>query len=152
MNNHTNHYSRLLVMIGLHFIAMYILMYSMVNVFDNVFSSWNQIYMAALMTASMLLIELPLMSSMYKSKKLNAIIIAVGFVLLIGSFLLIRQQTLISDRQFLRSMIPHHAGAILMCEKASIQDREIQELCKSIVTGQQTEIAQMKRKLDELAK
>jgi hypothetical protein len=152
MEMRTNHYSRLLIMIGLHFIAMYILMYSMVNAFNNVVSSFNQVYMAALMTSSMILIELPLMSSMYKSRRLNAIILAVGVVLLIGSFLLIRQQGLISDRQFLRSMIPHHGGAILMCEKASIHDQEIKELCKSIISGQQAEIDQMKRKLDELAK
>src|SRR5688500_15324531 len=124
----THHYSRLLIMIGLHFIAMYILMYSMVNAFNGVFNNFNQVYMAALMTASMILIELPLMSSMYKSKRLNAVIVAVGVVVLIGSFLLIRQQVLISDRQFLRSMIPHHAGAILMCEKASIEDQEIKDL------------------------
>ena len=152
MEMRTNHYSRLLIMIGLHFIAMYILMYSMVNAFNNVVSSFNQVYMAALMTSSMILIELQLMSSMYKSRRLNAIILAVGVVLLIGSFLLIRQQGLISDRQFLRSMIPHHGGAILMCEKASIHDQEIKELCKSIISGQQAEIDQMKRKLDELAK
>jgi len=124
----------------------------MVNAFNNVVSSFNQVYMAALMTSSMILIELQLMSSMYKSRRLNAIILAVGVVLLIGSFLLIRQQGLISDRQFLRSMIPHHGGAILMCEKASIHDQEIKELCKSIISGQQAEIDQMKRKLDELAK
>jgi uncharacterized protein (DUF305 family) len=124
----------------------------MVNVFDNVFNSFNQVYMAALMTASMVLIEMPLMISMYKSKRLNAVIIVVGFAVLVGSLLLIRHQTLISDRQFLRSMIPHHAGAILMCEKASIEDREIKELCKTIISGQQAEIDQMKRKLDELAK
>jgi uncharacterized protein (DUF305 family) len=152
MNMQTHHYSRLLIMIGLHFFAMYIFMYAMVNDFNNVFNSFNQVYMAALMTASMVLIELPLMSSMYKSKRLNAVIIAVGVALLIGSFMMIRKQTLISDRQFLRSMIPHHAGAILMCEEASIQDRETQELCKSIVSGQQAEIDQMKRKLDELGR
>ena len=152
MNMWTHHYTRLLMMVGLHFIAMYLLMYSMVNVFSNVFNSFNQVYMAALMTASMILIELPLMSSMYKSKRLNVIFITVGAAVLIGSFLMIRQQTLISDRQFLRSMIPHHAGAILMCEQASVQDREIQDLCRSIISGQQTEIEQMKRKLDELAR
>jgi uncharacterized protein (DUF305 family) len=127
-------------------------MYAMVNAFNNVFNSFNQIYMAALMTASMILIELPLMSSMYKSKRLNAVFITVGVAVLIGSFLMIREQVLISDRQFLRSMIPHHAGAILMCEKASIQDREIQELCKTIVSGQQAEIDLMKRKLEQLAR
>jgi hypothetical protein len=72
-------------MIGLHFSAMYIFMYAMVNVFGNVFNSFNQIYMAALMTASMVLIELPLMSSMYKSKKFNTVILAVGAAVLIGS-------------------------------------------------------------------
>ena len=147
-----NHYGRFLLMITLHFVAMYILMYAMVNSFANVFNNFNQVYMAALMTSSMVLIELPLMMGMYKSKKRNAIIIAVGFVVLVGSFLLIRKQSAISDRQFLRSMIPHHAGAILMCEEASIEDRDIQDLCRNIVAGQQAEIDQMKAKLDQLGR
>lgn len=152
MNMSTHHYRRFLIMIALHFVAMYIFMYAMVNAFSNVFNSFNQVYMAALMTASMVLIELPLMISMYKSKKLNAIIMGVGLVVLVGSFLMIRKQTAIADRQFLRSMIPHHAGAILMCEQASLQDQELKALCKNIISGQQAEIDQMKRKLDELAK
>lgn len=147
-----NHYGRFFLMITLHFIAMYILMYAMVNSFANVFNNFNQVYMAALMTSSMVMIELPLMMGMYKSKKRNAIIIAVGFVVLVGSFLLIRKQSAISDRQFLRSMIPHHAGAILMCEEASIEDRDIQDLCRNIVAGQQAEIDQMKAKLDQLGR
>jgi uncharacterized protein (DUF305 family) len=65
-------------------------------------------------------------------------------------FFLIRQQGAVTDKQFLRSMIPHHAGAILMCEQASIQDAEIQELCKTIISSQQQEIDQMKAKLEEL--
>jgi uncharacterized protein (DUF305 family) len=60
------------------------------------------------------------------------------------------QQTAISDRQFLRSMIPHHSGAILMCEHASIQDREIQELCETIISSQQEEIDQMEAILQRL--
>lgn len=147
-----DHYGRFLIMIALHFIAMYIFMYAMVNVFDNVFNSLNQVYMAALMTASMVLIELPLMSSMYKSKKLNMIILAVGAIVLIGSWFGIRQQAAIGDRQFLRSMIPHHAGAILMCQQASIQDQEIRTLCNNIISGQQAEIDQMKTMLSRLDK
>src|SRR5882724_536900 len=104
------------------------------------------------MTASMVLIEIPLMMSMYKSKKLNTIIIAIGLVVLRGSFLAIRKQVAISDRQFLRSMIPHHAGAILMCKEATIQDQEIKDLCRNIMIGQQVEIDQMKAKLDALGK
>src|SRR5687767_14272649 len=143
MNEHggmqASHYRRFLVMVGLHFIAMYVFMYAMVESFANVFNNFNQLYMAVLMTSSMVLIELPLMASMYKSKKLNLVIIAAGIVLLIGSWFAIRQQTAISDRQILRSMIPHHAGAILMCQEATIQDAEIKILCGSIEAGQQQE-------------
>ncbi|MGH9966788.1 MAG: DUF305 domain-containing protein [Pyrinomonadaceae bacterium] len=147
-----NHYSRLLAMVTLHFIAMYIFMYAMVNTFGNVFNSFNQVYMAALMTASMVVIELPLMWSMYKLKKLNLTIIAAGVLVLIGSWFAIRQQAAIGDRQFLRSMIPHHGGAILMCNEASIQDQEVKELCKSIIASQQAEINQMKALLDRMGR
>jgi cation transport ATPase len=147
-----HHYGRFLIMIVLHFIAMYIFMYAMVNVFDNVFNSLNQVYMAALMTASMVLIELPLMSSMYQSKKLNMIILAAVAIMLIGAWFGIRQQAAIGDRQFLRSMIPHHAGAILMCQQASIQDQEIRTLCNNIISGQRAEIDQMKTILSRLDK
>jgi len=41
-------------------------------------------------------------------------------------------------------MIPHHAGAVLMCNEAAISDPEIGELCKGIVSGQQSEIEKMK--------
>jgi uncharacterized protein (DUF305 family) len=47
-------------------------------------------------------------------------------------------------------MIPHHAGALLMCEKASIEDAEIQQLCKTIIAGQQSEIDQMNKILNRL--
>ena len=144
------HYLRLGPMAVLSFIAMYILMYSMVNVFSNVFSNLNQFYMAALMAAPMVLIELLLMSGMYPNKKWNALISAVSVIALIVFWFCIRQQAAISDRQFLRSMIPHHGGAILMCEKASIHDPEIKQLCQEIISSQQREINQMKAKLSAL--
>ncbi|MBI5354011.1 MAG: DUF305 domain-containing protein [Chloroflexi bacterium] len=65
-------------------------------------------------------------------------------------FVFIRQQSAVSDKQFLKSMIPHHASAILMCEKANLQDPEIKDLCQSIISGQQAEIDQMKAKLQEV--
>ncbi len=49
----------------------------------------------------------------------------------------------IGDKEFLRSMIPHHSGAILMCEQATLTDPEIKALCRGIVDGQRQEIAQM---------
>jgi hypothetical protein len=149
MNN--KHYGRLLAMSVLSFLSMYVLMYAMVDTFANVFPNLNQFYMAGLMTAPMVIIELSLMGAMYPNKTLNALIITVSAIALIMLWAGIRQQAAISDQQFLKSMIPHHAGAILMCEKTSLQDPELKDLCKSIISGQQSEINQMKTKLRELA-
>ena len=143
------HYWLLLVMAVLSFLAMYILMYAMVDRFANVYPNFNQFYMAGLMTAPMIIIELIVMRSMYMNMQLNIIIGAVSVLALISFFLMIRYQTVIGDTQFLKSMIPHHASAILMCENAPIQNLEIQELCRGIVSGQQAEIDQMKRMLSE---
>jgi hypothetical protein len=123
-----NHYGRLIVMFVLSFVSMYVLMYAMVDTAGDVYNSLNQVYMAGLMAAPMVVIELALMSSMFQNKRLNALITGVSVLAGVGFFVFIRQQTTISDAQFLRSMIPHHSGAILMCEEASIRDAKIQEL------------------------
>ena len=90
------HYLRLAAMIGLSFVAMYVLMYAMVNTLGDVYNSLNQVYMAGLMTAPMVVIEMLLMSGMYKNKKLNALLITGSCVAGIALFLFIRQQTAIS--------------------------------------------------------
>jgi uncharacterized protein (DUF305 family) len=90
------------------------------------------------------------MKAMYPNKQRNLLISAISLLALVGFFLSIRGQTGISDKQFLRSMIPHHSGAILMCEQASLQDPEIQALCASIIQSQQEEINQMEAILQRL--
>jgi hypothetical protein len=147
---HGNHYRKLLIMTVVSFIAMYILMYAMVNTFSNVFPNVNQFYMAGLMASAMVIIELAIMRSMYRNKKMNAGIMVASTLALASFFLLIKQQSAVSDKQFLKSMIPHHAGAILMCEEANIKDPEIKKLCEEIVSSQRKEIAQMKSKLKKL--
>ena len=142
------HYARLAAMSAASFLAMYILMYAMVDKFDHVYASFNQVYMAGLMTAPMVAIELAFMGSMYPNRKVNAVILAASVAVLVLLWLAIRSQAAIGDRQFLRSMIPHHAGAILMCEKSSISDPEIRKLCVGIMKGQQEEIDQMKAFLE----
>lgn len=144
------HYSRLLLMALLSFVSMYVLMYAMVNTFANVYANLNQFYMAGLMAAPMVVIELALMGAMYSDRRKNVVIMAVSLVALAMFWIFIRQQTAITERQFLRSMIPHHAGAILMCEEAPLQDPQIKELCADIVASQRSEIEQMKAKLAEL--
>lgn len=146
------HYIHLLLMTVLSFISMYVLMYSMVNSFANVYNSLNQVYMAALMAAPMVIIEMILMKAMYKDKKKNIFILCGSVLALIVFFLLVRQQSAITDKQFLRSMIPHHAGAILMCEQAPLENTTIKDLCKNIISSQQAEIEQMKNLLRDLEK
>lgn len=109
-------YQKLFIMLVLSFISMYILMYSMANSIENVYPNINQLYMAALMSMPMMIIELALMRKMYMKKKLNGVLISVSSVALIAFFLLIQFQAGVTDKQFLKGMISHHAAAILMSE------------------------------------
>ncbi|MBM3617946.1 MAG: DUF305 domain-containing protein [Alphaproteobacteria bacterium] len=58
------------------------------------------------------------------------------------------------DREFIRQMIPHHEGALVMCRDASMraQLKEIRDLCERIVPAQTKEIAEMKALKEELDK
>ena len=145
-----SHYLRFAAMILASFAIMYVLMYAMVNVVENALPNSNQLYMAGLMAAAMAIVELAIMGGMYPNKKLNLALVGVSILALAGFWFGIRGQVAISDRQFLKSMIPHHAGAILMCSEAAIQDVEIAQLCESIVSSQQAEIDQMKTILERL--
>lgn len=136
----------------LSFISMYVLMYLMVDRFVNVYPNFNQFYMAGIMTIPMILIELVFMGSMYHNKKLNTTIAIFSIGIFAVLLFFLRRQVAIDDKEFLKSMIPHHAGALLMCKYAKLQDSEIQALCKNISTSQQSEIDFMKAKLEILKK
>lgn len=141
------HYARLLWMALLSFIAMFSLMYAMVDRPANVLSNFNQAYMAGLMALPMVIIELLVMRSMYADRRLNMVILAAAVVGTLALWFAIREQVMIDERQFLRSMIPHHAGAILMCQEADLTDPAVLALCRQIVESQVAEIDQMKAML-----
>lgn len=141
-------YPRLAAMALLSFVTMYFLMYAMVDRLDNVFMNVNQVYMAALMAAPMLLIELAVMREMYRDRRRNWLLISVALGVGVLSLLGIRRQTAVGDRQFARSMIPHHASAILMCRQSPIRDTLLRSLCwnaNGIVASQEREIEQLKQ-------
>lgn len=144
----TSHYRRLLFMTALSFVAMYVLMYAMVDRLSNALPNLNQAYMAGLMAMPMVAIELLVMAGMYQNKSLNAGLLAASVLLGAACFVAIRKQAAIGDREFLRSMIPHHAAAVLMCHEAPIEDPEIEKLCEGIVASQSREIDQMKAMLE----
>lgn len=95
------------------------------------------------MAAPMVVIELVVMRGMYHNGRLNLALIGASLAVGVLMFVLIRQQTIVTDSQCIRSMIPHHSGAILMCREAPLQDTEIRKLCEGIVAGQQQEVDQM---------
>ena len=142
--DHGGMYGKFALMLALSFVAMFILMYAMVDRAGNALPNVNQAYMAVLMTAPMAVLEMALMGAMYPDAKRNRVILVVGLVVGLLSWFAIRQQVAIGDRQFLRSMIPHHAGALLMCKEAKLADPEVLKLCQGIEASQTREIAQMK--------
>jgi hypothetical protein len=138
-----NHYTHLGIMVALSFVTMYILMYAMANSIGDVYASINQAYMAGLMAAPMVVIELVVMRAMYHNVTLNRALIGLSAAAALLLFLFIQQPTAVGDRQFLRSMIPHHSAAILMCRQASLQDARVRTLCQAVISSQQREIDQM---------
>lgn len=141
--------NKLLLMAALHFLSMYILMYTMVAELNHIYININKAYMAGVMTAPMLIIEIILMGSMYKDKKNLSYIFGASIALVVALFVFIRQQTLVGNKEFLKSMIPHHSSAILMCNQASITEPEIASLCEDIVKTQKEEISIMEAMLEK---
>jgi DUF305 family protein family protein len=144
-----SHYHHLAIMAALSLVTMYFLMYAMVDGPSNVYGNLNQFFMAGLMTAPMVVIELIVMRGMYPNARRNAWIGAFSIAGGLVMFLFIRQQAAIADEQFLRSMIPHHSGAILMCERAKLHNAQLRELCDAIIESQQEEIKLMAAMLEQ---
>lgn len=128
-------------------LIMYFVMFTMIYSLGEFYNNLNMFYMALMMAAPMGILMLLLMKDMFPNARLNMILhVAFGVIFVLG-YLGVRSQALIGDNQFLRSMIPHHSGAILMCEQAKISDPEIKSLCANIIVSQKQEIARMKQLL-----
>src|SRR3546814_14004903 len=97
-------------------------------------------YMTLMMVSPMVVLMVLAMRDMFPSKRLNTLLLLGSTVAFFGSFALIRTQTTIGDTALLRSMIPPHSGAILMCEQASLKHAQIRELCRGLIVGQAADI------------
>ncbi len=138
-----NPYKALAATVGIHFFIMFALTYSGVFRFDHIYPNLNRFYMAVIMVAPMVIFMMIFMGHMFGNKKLNIALYSISALTFVAGFFAIRSQALVGNEQFLKSMIPHHSIAIKTCNRASITDPEIQQLCKKIVESQQQEIAQM---------
>ena len=135
------------LMFGLNMIAstiiMYLVMFEMIYSWGEFIHNVNFFYMALTMAMPMGILMLVIMGSMYTHRNLNLVLYAVLSLVFVLAFAAVRTQALVGDSQFLRSMIPHHSAAVLMCKKAKVSDPEIQSLCERIIRSQSAEIAQM---------
>ena len=124
-------------------LLMYLIMFAMISSWGEFVQNTNFFYMAVMMATPMVAMMPLMMKSMYPDLMLNMVVYLACALLFLLAFAGIRTQALVGNSQFLRSMIPHHAGAILMCKQANISDPEIKSLCQEIVSSQRREIEEM---------
>jgi uncharacterized protein (DUF305 family) len=144
------HYRMLALNLLLSAVIMYLVMFSMIDGLADFENNINMVYMTLTMVAPMGSLMLATMGSMYPNRRLNLVLHVIFFVVFAASLAATRNQTFVGDGQFLRSMIPHHSGAVLMCRQAPVSDPEIVALCQRITKSQREEIDQMRRIMDRL--
>ena len=142
-------YLALLVSLGLSFIVMYFIMYSMADRWSHIYLNLSNVYMTGLMAGSMIPIMLLTMPGMFPNRKWNATLWVAALVVLALFWMLLRAEAGVRDRQFLRAMIPHHSAAIQMVKESSLTDPRLKKLGEDIVASQEREIAEMKVLLEE---
>lgn len=142
---HSRPYTMFWVNMVLSLVVMYIVMFSMIDGWGDFRNNLNMFYMAVTMWAPMGIFMLLTMRGMYPNRKANLALHLLFAILTVGSLWATRSQALIDDHQFVKSMIPHHSGAILMCRQASLTDQELISLCREIMEAQRAEITQMER-------
>jgi uncharacterized protein (DUF305 family) len=147
-HNMQHSYRTLALELAIDFVIMYLVMYTMIASLEHFYNNLNNVYMTLMMVAPMAVVMLITMRSMFHSRRLNVLIGAAAALIFIASFVAMRTQAAVGNEEFLRSMIPHHSGAILMCEQAAITDSQILALCDKIVKSQREEIAQMQALLE----
>ena len=143
-------YKRFLAMIATSTVVMFGLMYSTAYSFSHIWFSQTRFYMALYMGATMAIIMLGFMLSMYGDRRKNIAIFAGSAVLIATSFFLVRDQTTVEDVAWMKAMIPHHSIAILTSERAELSDPRVQELSREIIETQRQEIAEMERLIADL--
>lgn len=144
-------YKVLFLILAIHFFIMYLLVFASVNAWNDIrLFNMRNFYMAVIMVSPMAMLMIFLMKEMYNNKKLNSFLYFSSFFIFILGLVFIQKQAFVGDKQLAESMIPHHSGAITMCEEAVLTDNELIQLCDKIIESQREEISQMKKILQRL--
>jgi uncharacterized protein (DUF305 family) len=102
------------------------------------------------MAATMALIMLGFMRSMYTNRRLNIGIVVAAAATLAGALALVRSQRTVDDVSYMKAMIPHHSIAVLTSSRARIHDPRVRKLADQILEAQVREIGEMQQLIDDL--
>lgn len=152
MEESVNKYARFGFMIATSIVVMFVLMYLNTYQLDHLFFSETRAYMALVMGATMSVIMLAFMLSMYSNPRMNWGILAGSAVIFALALWLVRSQETVGDLSWMKAMIPHHSIAILTSERAHISDPRVRKLADGIIETQRKEIAEMKALIKDLEK
>ena len=154
MDNHEKSsgtgYGRFAAMIATSTVVMFGLMYLNTYTWSHVEYSQTRTWMAVVMGATMAVIMLGFMWSMYKNRSVNLAILAGSAVVFVLALWLVRSQETVDDVSYMKAMIPHHSIAIMTSERAHIKDPEVRRLADGIIDAQVREITDMKRMIARL--
>ena len=143
-------YLRFAGMIATSTVVMFGLMYLNTYALDHVAYSQTRTWMALVIGATMSIIMLGFMWSMYKNKRANAVILAGSVIVFAGALWLVRSQETVYDISYMKAMIPHHSIAILTSERAHIRDPRVRQLADEIIEAQVREIEEMKKLIADM--
>jgi len=143
-------YVRFGAMIATSTAVMFVLMYLNTYQLDHVSYSETRTYMALVMGASMAIIMLSFMLSMYTNRAANLGIYVGSVAVFALALWLVRSQTTVQDASYMRAMIPHHSIAILTSARARITDPRVRDLADQIIESQREEIREMKALIQDL--
>jgi len=133
-----------MVIIGILFNPMNILAYRFTDLYLSLTLFYGGLLMASNMMWSHEIVHYLSMGHF------NVLIFSIGIILSISvSILLLRQQLLVDDKQWLRRMIPHHSTALTTTHNIynRTNDPKIKDLAKEIIDTQEKEIELMKSML-----
>ena len=143
-------YWRFAAMIATSTVVMYGLMYLNTYAYEHVFWSETRAWMAVVMGATMAVIMLSFMLSMYKKRALNLAIFGGSIALFALSLWLVRSQATVDDVEYMKAMIPHHSIAIMTSERSQVSDARVRKLADEIIEAQRREISEMKYLIRDL--
>ena len=149
--NTSSSYFRFGAMILTSMVVMFALMYFNTYAFKHVRWSETRFYMTFIMGGAMAIVMLGYMLGMYKNTKANIAIFAGSALMLLGALYLVRSQTTVGDRSYMKAMIPHHSIAILTSERSNIEDVRVRELADGIIRAQRKEIKEMNWLISDIA-